>query len=188
MSLSPRSRQGQFSTRPVQRRQTQVGLLSLLFSDRLCSKHKSMRSKTESLQYPSGLDLDVKSVWASWLFTLQNIWSNKIYHWFTAISGFCFFFLWCIICNWDNPPLPQNSSEILQAERLSTRWCTKGKQRWYQETEKSEFRPDARESHTTSQAWYAVGGMPLPGERGLGRRGQEGGGQFTAHTCCSVSL
>ena len=90
MSLNTRSRQGQFSTRPVQRRQTRVGLL--LFSDRLCSKHKSMRSKTESLQYPSGLDLGVKSVWAIWLSTLQNIWSNKICYWFTAISGFFFFY------------------------------------------------------------------------------------------------
>ena len=127
-----------------------------------------MRSKTESLQYPSGLDLGVKSVWAIWLSTLQNIWSNKICHWFTAIRGFFFYDALHIYCNWDNPQSPQNSSEILEVERLSTRWCTKGKQRWYQETEKSEFRPDARESHTTSQAWYAAGGMPLAGGRGRG--------------------
>ena len=127
-----------------------------------------------------------KTVCAIWLSTLQNIWSNKICHWFTAISGG--FFLWYIICNWDNPPPSQNSSEILQVERLSRRWCTKGKQRWYQETEKGEFRPDASESHTTSQAWYAAGSMPLSGGRGRVRRGREGGGQSTARTCCSVAL
>ena len=180
MSLNRRSRQGQFKGGRL------VGLL--LFSDRLCSEQKSVRSKTESLQYPSDLDrLGVKSVWAIWLSALQNIWSHKICHWFTAISGFFSDTLYVAEITHPHPKTVR-LSEILQVERLSRRWCTKGKQRWYQETEKSEFGPNASESHTTSQVWYAAGSMPLPGERGRGRRGRDGGGQSTARTCCSVAL
>ena len=133
--------------------------------DRLCSEHKSVRFKTESLQYTSDLDRGVKSVWTFWLSTLQNIWSNKVCHWFNATNGF--FFLWYTKCKWDSTPPPPpalhspESSQILQVERLSTRWCTKANSSGAKRRGRVSFWPNASESRATSRTWYAAGSMPL---------------------------
>ena len=100
----------EISVRPVQRRQARVGIVFF-------SRHKSMRSKTESLQYPSDLDRGVKNVWTVWLSTLQNISSNNICHWFNAINGF-FWYGTLYVGDIAPPPPPHPPSKVVKYCKL----------------------------------------------------------------------